>query len=254
LLDEYRAQKDKQKRLAILDEAAGRLRALNDHLRAAEGEEEAGRARQTIKDILQRSQYREKSEDKLTALIKKIRNEILNFFQDLLSRIFAAVYGAGTGASWLIRSILILALVLAVVVAARMAMKMERRKKRSRKRTVLGEEIEEGMTAQDLAEAGLAAARAGDFRLAVRKLYISLLYEMAQQNLVELEANATNREYMESVSRYSALSSMMRYLTDRFEYFWYGMFSPTEEDFSAYLKSYESGLARVRLLGEKIKE
>jgi hypothetical protein len=251
LLDEYKSQKDKQQRVAKLDEAAGRLRALSEHLRAAEGETGEGQARQKVEEILRRSEYREKGEDKLTALIKKIRTEILNFFQGLLSRIFAAIYGAGTEAGWVFRGILILAVVITLALAVRMAMRIERGKKRGRKRTVLGEEIEEGMSAQDLAEAGLAAARAGDFRLAVRKLYISLLYEMAEQNLVELEANATNREYLESVSSHSTLTSMMRYLTDRFEYFWYGMYSPTEEDFSAYLKSYETGIASVRLLGEK---
>ncbi|HET9530942.1 MAG TPA: DUF4129 domain-containing protein [Blastocatellia bacterium] len=249
LLDEYKSENDPQQRLAILNEASGRLNALFEHLQTEEGEGEGPRKK--VQEILGRSEYREKGEDRLTALIKRIRTEILSFFQDLLTRIFMAIQGAGTGASWLFRGLLIFVLVLAIALAVRMAMRMERKKKKGRKRTVLGEEIEEGTTAHDLAEAAFAAARAGDFRLAVRRLYISLLYEMAEHNLVELEAGATNRDYLERVSRFSTLSSMMRYLTDRFEYFWYGMFSPTEEDFAAYSKTYESGLESVRLLGNQ---
>lgn len=250
MLDEYKAQNDPQQRLSRLDDAAGRLRALNEHVQDVEESTESGQTREKLEEILRRSEYREKGEDKLTALIKRIRNEILKFFQDLIMRIFTAIHGAGTEASWLFRGLLILALVITIGLAIRMAMRFERKRRRPSKKTVLGEEIEEGTTAQDLAEAAFAAAKQGDFRLAVRKLYISLLYEMAEHNLVELEAAATNRDYLNRVSRFTTLSSAMRYLTDRFEYFWYGMFSPTEEDFSAYMKSYQSGLESVRLLGE----
>jgi hypothetical protein len=246
VLDEYRSQEDPQKRLAKLNEAAGRLRALSEHLESAGPEQEAAQSRDRIKEILQRAEYREKTEDRLTALIKRIRNEILEFIRDLFARIFAAIYGAGSGASWFFRGMILLGLGAAIALAVRMAMRIERKKKRSRKRTVLGEEIEEGMTAKELADSALAAARAGDFRMAVRRLYISIIYEMAEQNLLELEPNATNREYLERISRFGALSSLMRQLTERLEYFWYGMFTPTEEDFSAYLETYETGIENVR--------
>lgn len=254
LLDEYRAQEDAQKRAAALDEASGRLRALGQHLDEIEAGTDSEMARERIGEILRRSEYREKAEDRLTAFIKRVRNQIFSFLQELITRIFAAITGAGTGASWLFRGILILGLLAGVAAAIRMLMRVERKKKRGAKRTVLGEEIEEGMTSKGLADAALASARAGDYRMAVRKLYISLIYEMAEKNILELDPGATNREYLRRVSSYSALSPLMRYLTDRFEYFWYGLFSPTEEDFSVYYKTYQSGLENIRLVSESVRQ
>ena len=116
---------------------------------------------------------------------------------------------------------------------------------------MLGEEIPADGTSRQLAEAGLAAARAGDFRTAVRKLYVSLLYELSERNLIELEDSATNHEYLNKASRLSGLAGPMRYLTDRFDYVWYGMFPSSEDDFAAYLVHYEEAMARARTLSEQ---
>ena len=116
---------------------------------------------------------------------------------------------------------------------------------------MLGEEIAADGTSHDLAEAALYAARAGDFRAAVRKLYVSLLYELSERNLIELDESATNHEYLNRVSRFGALVGPMRYLTERFDYVWYGMFPSSEEDFAACLASYEEAMRRAQTLGEQ---
>ena len=116
---------------------------------------------------------------------------------------------------------------------------------------MLGEEIAADRTSRELAEAGLAAARAGDFRTAVRKLYVSLLYELSERNLIELEDSATNHEYLKKASRLSGLAGPMRYLTDRFDHVWYGMFPSSEGDFAAYLARYEEAMERARTLSER---
>ena len=96
----------------------------------------------------------------------------------------------------------------------------------------------------------LAAARAGDFRTAVRKLYVSLLYELGERGLIELEDSATNYEYLKKVSRFNVLVPPMRYLTDRFDYVWYGMFPSTEEEFAAYFSRYQEAMESARTLAE----
>ena len=116
---------------------------------------------------------------------------------------------------------------------------------------MLGEEIAADGTSRELAEAGLAAARAGDFRTAVRKLYVSLLYELSERSLIELEDSATNHEYLRKASRLSGLAGPMRYLTERFDYVWYGMFPSSESDFAAYLARYEEAMERARALSEQ---
>jgi hypothetical protein len=42
----------------------------------------------------------------------------------------------------------------------------------------------------------------------------------------------------------------MRYLTDRFDYFWYGKFPSTEEEFSTCLARYEEAMDQARALGQ----
>jgi hypothetical protein len=123
--------------------------------------------------------------------------------------------------------------------------------KRKKTRTVLGEEIAADNTSSGLAEAGLAAARAGDFRVAVRKLYVSLLFELSERNLIELDESATNHEYLNKVSHFGLLVGPMRYLTERFDYVWYGMFPSSEQDFNAYLASYEEAMKGARTLGQQ---
>ena len=116
---------------------------------------------------------------------------------------------------------------------------------------MLGEEIDEDMRPSDFADAAIAAARAGDFRTGIRKLYIALLYELSERQLIELDANATNREYLSKVSRFSTLLPAMGYLTDRFDYFWYGMFPSSEQDFSSYLASYREALKQAQTISQQ---
>jgi hypothetical protein len=65
-----------------------------------------------------------------------------------------------------------------VIAVVRLGRKIRRpQSKRKKTRVVLGEEVAVDSTSRDLAEAGLAAARKREiFALAVRKLYVSLLF------------------------------------------------------------------------------
>jgi len=148
---------------------------------------------------------------------------------------------------------LVLVIVLIAAFTAMLSMIRRRRRapatRKKKTRIVLGEEIAADSTSSELVEAGLAAARTGDFRAAVRKLYVALLYELAELNLIELEDSATNHEYLGKVSRFAVLAQPMRYLTDRFDYVWYGMFPSTEEDFEAYFLKYQEAAASAKNLG-----
>ena len=82
-------------------------------------------------------------------------------------------------------------------------------------------------------------ARLGEFRTAVRKLYVALLYQFSERGLIELRPNATNRDYLSMLPGSSVLVSPMRYLTDRFDYYWYGMSPISEQEYASYLARYE---------------
>jgi hypothetical protein len=204
-----------------------------------------------VKKILDGDKYKEKKDDWLTAKIKEIRQKIRDIIMDIWLKLVNALFGASAQGGWAIRGLFIILLAIAGFFIVRMAMQAKWGRKRSRKKTVLGEEIDEDMRPSDFADAAIAAARAGDFRTGIRKLYIAILYELSERNLIELDANATNREYLLKISRFSPLIPAMGYLTDRFDYFWYGMFPSSEQDFSSYLDSYREAQKQAQIISQQ---
>lgn len=254
LLDSYVAEKDPQRQVARLNEAGGRLRALDEHLRGAEAAAsgETPNSRDKIREILSRPAYQPERETVFGAFVKDVLRKVRSFIGEIflaLQRLLEKIFGVGGQGGWIPNVLLIVLIAAAVIIGARMAIRLRvPRAKRRKTRVVLGEEVAADGTSRELADAALAAARAGDFRGAVRKLYVSLLYELSELNLIELEESATNREYLSKVSRFSALIGPMNYLTDRFDYVWYGMFPSSQEDFAAYFASYEEAMAGARTL------
>jgi hypothetical protein len=207
-----------------------------------------------VREILNRPEFQPKRENPITAFFKDMWDKIKGFFNDIfeaLSRLLSKLVGAGSGGNWLAWLIILAAIAGAMFGIYRIFQRREPRPKRAKKRLVLGEEVEADQTARDLAERAMAAANRGDFRTAMRGLYIALLYDLAEHNLIELDDSATNREYLKRVSPFGGLLPAMRYLTDRFDYFWYGMFPSTEADFSTYLSRYKEAAAEVETLGRE---
>lgn len=256
LLDSYAAESDPQQRIAKLNEVAGRLRALDEHLqRAVTATSEQKNSRDKIGEILSRPAYQPEQETALGGFMKRVLRRGRGFLDEVLAslgRLVERVFGVSSDNAWLSQLVLLLVGIAALLAGARMVRRVRiPRSERKKTRTVLGEEIAADGTSHDLAEAGLAAARAGDFRTAVRKLYVSLLYELFERNLIELDESATNHEYLNRVSRFGALAGPMRHLTDRFDYVWYGMFPSSEAEFAAYFASYEKAVEGAKTLGEQ---
>src|SRR5215831_19409024 len=158
LLDSFAAQKGAQERLAILNEAGGRLNALDKQLVAyeeslhrasrqsdASGAGDLATKRAQLRRILDRPEYREKPEDPIAAFIQKVRSHVYQFFARLLQRLFRLVFGAAGEASWLFRGLIIAGLLgvlsLVVVLAAQIVAKRKTRTGKKDKRLVLGEAI-----------------------------------------------------------------------------------------------------------------
>ncbi len=251
-LDAYANAKDQQEKSKKLTEIRDSLNALDNQVREAAGITDGkAETKQELQDrvrrILAEEQYREKKENYLMAKIREIRQQIFRAIQQLLNKIFGAIGGASKGTSWLL--VLLLAGLLGIIgYLAYNYFTTRGRVKKPKTKTVLGEEIADDAKPSDLADAAMAAAKSGDFRLGIRKLYIALLYELSERELIELDAHATNREYLATVSRFTSLTQPMRYLTDRFDYFWYGMFPSSQEDFANYLTSYREAVQHAQRL------
>ncbi len=256
-LDAYEKEAGAQKRLAKLNETEGWLRELDEHLRRAQSPEarndDASASRDKLRGILARPEFQADQETRIGRFVKEVREKIAGFLNEIylaFNRLIERLFGASARSSWL-SVVLIVALFLAAAIGViRMARKIRPRKRRDKKRRVLGEEIPAGTSSRDLAEAALTSARAGDFRAGVRNLYLSLLYELSERGLIELDDSATNHEYLARVSSLASIATPMSYLTDRFDYLWYGKFHSSEEEFSTCLARYQEAMDQARLRGE----
>jgi hypothetical protein len=258
ILDLYHAEDDPQQRLALLNEVGGKLSALDEHLlrveEAAAPKVEPAETRSQLREILSRPDYQPRDESRVGGLIKRAWKSVSDFLSELYQafvRLLAKLLGTSSDGGWFSQVVIVLTLIGALVGLVWVAMRIRPVRRRAKKRTVLGEEVEEGTSPHDFAEAAMAAARSGDFRTGMRKLYLSLLYELAERNLIEIEENATNHEYLAKVVHITSLVPAMRYLTDRFDNFWYGMMPSTEADFSAYLARYQEAMERAQSLPER---
>jgi len=84
----------------------------------------------------------------------------------------------------------------------------------------------------------------GDYRNAIRYLYLSSLLVLDEQGLMRYDRSRTNREYLRSVSSKPELAKPLQDVIDVFDRVWYG-FEGVDE------KTYQSYVERVDELREK---
>ncbi len=83
--------------------------------------------------------------------------------------------------------------------------------------------------------AGLAAG--GDFRNAVRNLYLSALLTLEQNGLVPADRSLTNREMLGRVPADHPVRSHLQPVVETFDDVWYGVHEPDDRTYRAYTHS-----------------
>ncbi len=76
----------------------------------------------------------------------------------------------------------------------------------------------------------------GDYRNAVRYLYLSSLLILDEHGMLRYDRSRTNREYLRSVSSKPELSKPLGDVIDVFDRVWYGYDSVDEETYQSYVK------------------
>lgn len=71
-------------------------------------------------------------------------------------------------------------------------------------------------------------SRAGDYRTAVRYLYLSSLLHLDERGLLSYNRSQTNREYLRSVAHLPSLAMLLREVIEVFDRVWYG-YQPLDE-------------------------
>jgi len=103
---------------------------------------------------------------------------------------------------------------------------------------------EELLTSESAFERAQALSRGGDYRSAVRYLYLSSLLLLDERGLLRYDRSRTNREYLRSVAGSPELADPLREVVEVFDDVWYGYHALDEKDFKQYT-------ARVEELKER---
>jgi len=83
------------------------------------------------------------------------------------------------------------------------------------------------------------AVNAGDYRLAVRLMFLRLLKQLSQKRIIEYKQERTNFDYLSQLSATGYYNDFFR-LTRNYEYAWYGKFDVNRETFSIIQSEFEN--------------
>lgn len=89
------------------------------------------------------------------------------------------------------------------------------------------------------------AAMAGNYRLAIRLMFLRLLKAMAETNIIQYKHDRTNYDYLMQVSSTKHYNEFFR-LTRNYEYAWYGKFPVSPEAYDIIKNDFDSFEAKVK--------
>ena len=98
---------------------------------------------------------------------------------------------------------------------------------------------DELLTSQGALKRAETLSTQGDYRNAVRYLYLSSLLVLDEQGLMRYDRSRTNREYLRSVSSRPELANPLRKVIDVFDRVWYGFEAVDETTYKSYVEHVE---------------
>lgn len=238
---ENQPQDQPEKDLVIIAE---RLSALERRLKTSpEATEKSAAEQERLQRILAQSEYQDElhKESEIQKWIRKVWEKVV----ELLLRIFGGsdkrAQPSGSTLN-LFRLLLLAGIVSAVVFGiVRLFRRFRQRvpvKEEPEMREILGEMIEEGASSEDLFRNAAELARQGNYRLAVRRAYVALLYELELRGKLQLHRAKTNRDYLREISSDKYIYPPVEYMTTTFERAWYGEAETQLEDYSGFVERY----------------
>jgi hypothetical protein len=83
------------------------------------------------------------------------------------------------------------------------------------------------------------AMKAGDMAMAIKYSYLHLLKLLQQKDLINFRSDKTNHEYYREIKNL-AYRKPFKQLTSQYEYIWYGKYPVSEQQFSAYMSTFDA--------------
>jgi hypothetical protein len=212
---------------------AARLGAILDAL-AQPASAAPADARERLKQLLDKPPFKQSEQDTQPGWLRAFLDWLIRALEQLLRPVGRATAATGNTIAWVI-GIVGLALLLAVIVYLL----------RGLRRGIIAEsqiedDPEANLTAKSALDQASGLARGGDYRTAVRYLYLSALLWLDERNLLRYDRALTNREYLERVRENPALRARMAPIVDTFDRVWYGHMPIDADAFEAYRKQIEA--------------
>jgi hypothetical protein len=212
-----------------------RLGAIIDALAQPAGAAPAD-SRERLRDILNRPPFRTEDEQSeppgwLTAFFDWLGR----LLDSIVSPIGSVSPATGQAVAWIV-SIVGVLLLLAVggylVRGLRRGMVAEARTR--------DDDPEANLTAKTALDQAGELARGGDYRTAVRYLYLSALLRLDERDILRYDRALTNREYLERVRDNPALRGRLAPIVDTFDRVWYGHVQLDAASFATYRQQVEA--------------
>ncbi len=99
------------------------------------------------------------------------------------------------------------------------------------------EDAEENIYELDFEKEIHKAVRSGNYRMAVRMLYLQLLRNLSDREIIQYSTDKTNSQYLAQLSGTKFYNDFFT-LTRHFDYIWYGEFPLTEEGYALLEKDF----------------
>ena len=99
---------------------------------------------------------------------------------------------------------------------------------------------EAGLTARTALDQAGEVARGGDYRTAMRYLYLSALLWLDERDMLRYDRALTNREYLDRLRDNSALRERLRPVVETFDQVWYGHAPLDAQSFATYRAQVEA--------------
>lgn len=98
----------------------------------------------------------------------------------------------------------------------------------------------EPLTAEGALQKAQTLSTEGDYRTAVRYLYLSSLLLLEERGLLRYDRSLTNREYLRSVANRPELAATLREVIDVFDRVWYGFQTLSASEYNNYAQRVET--------------
>jgi hypothetical protein len=187
-----------------------------------------------LKEILARPefQWQQGQAIEIPNWLANLYDRFFNFLERMLFRTGTLVYQGRT-------LLMIAAALLFIFSLVYISRNLSRSLVREAQLAAESSESDELLTSKGAFKRAETLSMQGDYRNAIRYLYLSSLLVLDEQRLLRYDRSRTNREYLQSISSKPALANPLRKVIEVFDRVWYGFESVDEQTYRSYVEHVE---------------